>query len=413
MISANPFAIILFNCRDLIAEDMYAVVVRWKLAAFVALAASASAGAVICLFGTIEPTAAADTADRTKGLAIIAALGRVEPQSEIINIGSGIVDRLDTLLVRRGDRVKKDQILGYTQGYAEQIALRDQVDAQLAEARVKLASEIELSLAKIESTEIKLRQIKEVAPLRIRAQEASIANIEAMLANNRSILTAEELLLARNVSSQRNYNNQKTLVAQNEANLAAAQARLAEIKRQSEYDELDAKSKIRVAQATLERAKADYAIESLTKQLAVADARARRMTIIAPLDGRILNIMARAGEQVGSGPILSMGDTDVMRVVAEVYETDIARVHLAQRATITSRALARPIAGKVVEIGNMIFKNDVLNVDPAAKADARVVEVRIELDPSDIIARLTNLTVDVVIYTEPIAAAPDRRGPSQ
>jgi HlyD family secretion protein len=47
----------------------------------------------------------------------------------------------------------------------------------------------------------------------------------------------------------------------------------------------------------------------------------------------------------------------------------------------------------------MIFKNDILNVDPAARADARVVHVWIDLDDPAATQRLTNLTVDVRIDT--------------
>jgi len=53
----------------------------------------------------------------------------------------------------------------------------------------------------------------------------------------------------------------------------------------------------------------------------------------------------------------------------------------------------------------MIFKNDVLNVDPAAKTDARIVQVRIELDDGAPVAGLTNLTVDVLISPDPPVAA--------
>ena len=86
-----------------------------------------------------------------------------------------------------------------------------------------------------------------------------------------------------------------------------------------------------------------------------------------------------------------------MRVVAEVYETDIAQVSVGQSATVSSRALPKPVNGRVARIGNMVFKNDVLNVDPAARADARIVEVWIDLDPLPLAERLTNLTVDVLI----------------
>jgi HlyD family secretion protein len=123
--------------------------------------------------------------------------------------------------------------------------------------------------------------------------------------------------------------------------------------------------------------------------------------------------LARPGELVGSAPVLSMGNTERMRVVAEVYETDITRIRLGQRATITSRALQTPATGRVVEIGHMIFKNDVLNVDPAAKADARVVEVRIELDDAGQTAHLTNLTVDVLIQAATQASSGSKGAASQ
>mgnify|MGYP001545441366 CR=1 FL=1 len=108
----------------------------------------------------------------------------------------------------------------------------------------------------------------------------------------------------------------------------------------------------------------------------------------------------KPGEEVGSGPILVLGNTARMHAVAEVYETDIARIRVGQKATISSRALAKPINGTVVRVGEMVFKNDVLNVDPAARADARVVQVWIELEDPVAVAKLTNLTVDVVIHAE-------------
>ena len=95
-----------------------------------------------------------------------------------------------------------------------------------------------------------------------------------------------------------------------------------------------------------------------------------------------------------------------MHAVAEVYETDIRRIALGQAATVSSPALAQPLDGRVVTIGNLIFKNDVLSIDPAAKVDARVVEVRIRLDDGEAARNLTNLTVDVVIHiSRPLAAA--------
>ena len=157
--------------------------------------------------------------------------------------------------------------------------------------------------------------------------------------------------------------------------------------------------RVKLARAQLARNEAEFPIASLQSQIAVAESRARRLTLYAPVDGRILNIKVKPGEDVGTGPLLTMGDTGRMRAVAEIYETDIAQIRVGQIATVASRALSHPLTGTIARIGNMIFKNDVLNVDPAARADARVIEVWIDLDDGAAAERLTNLTVDIVIDT--------------
>jgi len=355
-----------------------------------------------------EPAAVAGPAAKGGESTAVGALGRIEPASEIINVGSGIADRLESLLVKRGDLVKKDQIMGYLQSHAEQVAQRDEIAAQLEEAKLRLAAEIQLDQARIDDATIKWKTVAEVAPLRIEAQLKTIESIEVGIANDKDILHSLGILARKNFTPRRSYDNQQTLVAQEEANLKSAEALLAQMRQEYALDLQGTEAQIRLAKAALERAKADIPIASLTKQLVLAAERVRRRTIYALIDGRILNVIAHPGELVGGDKtILTMGDTSRMRAVAEIYETDIGRVRLGQGATITSRALDHPVTGTVVEIGQMIFKNDVLNVDPAARADARVVEVRIELDDAERTAELTNLTVDVLISgsDRPIAAA--------
>lgn len=131
--------------------------------------------------------------------------------------------------------------------------------------------------------------------------------------------------------------------------------------------------------------------------LDAAKARLELTRIRAPIDGQILEIHAREGERVGSGGVLEMGETDKMVAVAEVYETDIAAIVEGQRALIRSSALSEPIWGVVSHIGLKIGKMDVLDTDPIAKADSRVVEVRIDLDSSEAVSRLTNLQVEIEI----------------
>src|SRR5262249_646182 len=99
-------------------------------------------------------------------------------------------------------------------------------------------------------------------------------------------------------------------------------------------------------------------------------------------------------------PILRMGRTDSMVAVAEVYYTDIHRVKTGKKAVVTSPALPDPLKGTVIQVGSLIAKNDVLGIDPTADVDARVVEVRIRLDPHPIVSRLVHLQVNVQIEGE-------------
>jgi HlyD family secretion protein len=131
--------------------------------------------------------------------------------------------------------------------------------------------------------------------------------------------------------------------------------------------------------------------------LARARAELERSTVRAPIDGQVLEIFARAGEKVEPDGIAELGQTQEMYAVAEVYETDIGRVALGQAATITSAALREPMQGIVERIRPKVGKQDVLDTDPTARTDARVVEVEIRLQDAGRAAGLTNLQVDVAI----------------
>jgi RND family efflux transporter MFP subunit len=132
-------------------------------------------------------------------------------------------------------------------------------------------------------------------------------------------------------------------------------------------------------------------------RLRYAEADLELSRVRSPIDGQVLEVHAREGERVGPGGIAQLGETGAMYAVAEVYETDIGRVRVGQRARIRSPALPHEIEGEVERVGLEIGKKDVLSTDPVVDADARVVEVEIRLLEPELVAALTNLRVDVLI----------------
>lgn len=119
----------------------------------------------------------------------------------------------------------------------------------------------------------------------------------------------------------------------------------------------------------------------------------------SPIDGQVLTLNVRPGEVVVDRGIMAIGQTDQMYVVAEVYETDVEKVRLGQKAIITGKAFSQKLQGKVSQIGLEVKQQNVFESDPLVNTDNKVVEVKIRLDPesSQKVTTLSNLQVQVVI----------------
>ena len=149
------------------------------------------------------------------------------------------------------------------------------------------------------------------------------------------------------------------------------------------------------SEAAIDEAQRD--VELRGSEVVAAQARLERASVRAPVSGQVLTIHARSGERIGPLGLLELGQTQKMYAVAEVYETDIGLVSEGQAARVTSPALAGEVTGVVERIGKIIGKNDVLDLDPVARMDSRIVEVFVLLDEPEKVANLTNLQVDVEI----------------
>jgi HlyD family secretion protein len=151
--------------------------------------------------------------------------------------------------------------------------------------------------------------------------------------------------------------------------------------------------KARRAAASVAQSRIASADAAVTRQQAELD----RAYVRAPFAGRILDVHAHVGELVGADGILELGRVDQMVAIAEVYETDIRHVRVGQKARIKSDALAGDLTGTVARIRPKVQKLDEIGTDPAARKDARIIEVEIKLDDSAPAASLSLLQVEVEI----------------
>ncbi len=329
----------------------------------------------------------------------VGALGRLEPEGEVIEIGATTGERLGALLISKGDWVTVGTELARLESYEERLAERNFAASQLEEARIQLRAETELAQTQIEEAQTRVEQVDQPSRRQIEAQEAQVRQFEAELEDARQDLERFQQLREEGAISQQDLDDLILVVRQKEEALSSAEATLRQRQEAREQDMRNAEAQVQSAQANLTRAQSTIQIDSLTRNLELAEARLERTRIRAPREGQILEILTYPGEVIGSQGLLRMGNTRQMMVVAEVYETDIGRVELGQSAIVTSGAFPGELQGVVDQLGLEINKKDVLDTDPAADIDARVVEVWIRLDPdsSQKVASLTNLQVTVAI----------------
>ena len=232
----------------------------------------------------------------------------------------------------------------------QQTATIERLKAELKDAQREyqryevLAADGVISQSELEQRELELDQSRE-----------SLSEAESRL--NKTINILGKRIVAEKSQSRKDINSLQQQIIAATANLN----RIAEIR------PVD----VQKAQAELDRAIAQFAETKTDLDLAY---------IKSPLDGQVLKIHTYPGEKADdSNGILELGKTDKMMVVAEVYESEINQVKIGQKAIIKSdnNSFTGTLEGTVNKIGLQIGKKDVLDTDPAADVDVRVIEVDI------------------------------------
>lgn len=338
----------------------------------------------------------------------ISALGRISPEGEIIRVGGPSGARIAELIVREGQFVQKDDPIAILDSYAERDAELELAANQVLEAQQLLESEGDLAEVQAQEAVTRLQQSNVPKQQAIFSQEAAISKLKAELAQANLEVSRYSLLVSKGAATRQVLEDRRLLSTQKKEELIQAQSFLEQLKQEQKTSQENIAAQIRSIEALSNRSQAQVQLNSALSRMDLAEVRKEQSVIRAPISGQVIKVFLRNGESIeppmgeasAGQTIVELGRTQQMYVIAEVYETDVKQLKRGMRASIESDAFEGSIDGVVDKIGLKVGKNDVLNTDPAAATDARVVEVKIRLGDSRKVASLTNLQVDVMIHGE-------------
>jgi len=304
-------------------------------------------------------------AGRTDLTAIVTASGEIKPRN-YINIGANAQGRINELLVKEGDRVRKGQVVARIEHV--------QAEADVAAQKAAVASALADSAASEAGT---------------KAQDDAIATAIATVERSKSELERAKVALDRNQQLW-----DKKLIAKQDYD-----------QRVSDYRSADAALKedeARLAQMKSQRAQAAAQLASAQRRVAQQEANQTRLSDVlakydatAPLDGVVTDLPVRVGETVVPGvqnssasTIMTIADMSLITAEVKVDETDIVSVQIGQIANITIDAIPnKTFTGKVIEIGNTaILRSSGLAASQSATSSQEAKDFKVVIalqDPPD------------------------------
>ncbi|MBX9256122.1 ABC exporter membrane fusion protein [Desmonostoc muscorum CCALA 125] len=338
-------------------------------------------------------------------LKTVTALGRIEPQGEVIKLSAAASaegSRVEKLLVKEGDRVKAGQVIAI-------LSSHDRLQASLKEAQeqVKVAqanlnrTQAGAKRGEISAQKAAIARLKAERQGDIDSQAATIAKFQAEVENAQAENERYQQLYEQGAISASQRDSKRLNLATAQKNLQQAQAELNRTQSTSQQQikeatgTLDQISEVRGVDVAAAQAEVNRALAAMN----LAEVNLKQAEVRSPQNAQIFEIHTHPGELVSNDGIVDIGQTSQMYVIAEVYESDIGKVHSGQKVQIFGDFLPIELQGIVDRKGLQVRQQNVINTDPASNIDSRVVEVHIRLDEasSQKAANLTNMQVKAVI----------------
>ncbi len=328
---------------------------------------------------TVMPVHSSQGEVRLAGTPLFKAAGWIEPRptpTRVAALAPGVVEELlvvEDQPVKKGEpvaeMVKDDAQLSVARAKAEQMlraAELEEAQAALTAAttRLKQPVHLEAALGESEAALAKLNTELKNLPFNIRRaeadQDAAQKRYDAK-AKSAGVVAGVDIDVAKSALDSANarvaqLRDSKTSLEKEQVALVSRRDAL---KTQLELlaDEIKAKdvaaAHVKAATARLEQA--NVVVQEMELRLS-------RMTVRAPIDGRVFHLLGHPGSRVGSGmtqmighdgsTIVTLYRPKMLQARVDVRFEDITKVQLGQPVEISNAALPKPLIGKVLFVSS-------------------------------------------------------------
>ncbi len=370
----------------------------------------------------VVPVLASRSATQQEGTPLFQAAGWIEPRPTPIRVAAFSPGFVQQLLVVEGQAVKAGEpIAELVKEDAELGLQRAEVDLRLRKAELQACQatleaattrfdqpvHLEAALAEAEAELAKVDTDLADLPFEIQRAESNLGyakrNFEGKASATSSVAgRALDQAKSEFASAQTLVEELQRRVASRQREQNALVRRRDALQRQLELrtDELRAKDE---AAANVEAAAAR--VQQAEVSLAEAKLQLDRMTVVAPVDGRVLQLIAHPGSRlmVGRGndeshdasTVVTLYRPDMLQVRVDVRFEELPAIHVGQTVSITSPAVATPIQGTVLFIGS------------EADIQKNTLQVKVALDsPPDVLK--PEMLVDVTFLASKVSTSDDQ-----
>ena len=278
---------------------------------------------------------------------VAAAQGRVEGRSESIEVEASADGVLQSLLVKEGQRVAKNEVIG-------------RIGCENLDSEIRA---LEASRESARQARVRLLRGSRDEERAVAEQEAASARAAVDYARREN--DRMQFLVAKDDVSHQTADGARRTLTMAEAALQAA---------------LEKQKLVNAGPLPEEVRKADADVLAIEEKLRAGISQREKCVIRAPAGGTITRVNMRIGEAFSTlapRPIVTLADLSERRIRAEIDERDLARVELDQRVRVSAEGFRESFGGKVIWTSVAMGRKTARSTDPAEHADRDILEVLI------------------------------------